>query len=163
MEIVLRINGKPFGKQRPRFYAGHAYTPKETREYEQRIKTVWRAKKVPQLEGYINIYIEANYPVPESATRWKKMAMMLGVLFPRGADVDNISKICLDALNGLAWEDDSMVVLLTVRKNYAENAGVTIHISSTEPVEERCRKFRAENGWMKMNGGWAEYDRKRDS
>ena len=31
-------------------------------------------------------------------------------------DIDNVAKIVLDALNGVAWEDDAQVVSLTVSK-----------------------------------------------
>lgn len=33
-------------------------------------------------------------------------------------DVDNIVKIVLDALNGLAWHDDAQVTFLAVSKEY---------------------------------------------
>lgn len=153
MEVTLFINGKPFGKQRPRFSAGHTYTPKETREYEQRIKTVWKAKKLPMLDGYINLYVEAAYPVSEYDLKWKRLAKLKGVLFPGRPDVDNIGKICADALNGLAFPDDSRVVLLTVAKRYASYAGVRITITSTEPVDQRLQQFRSEYTDITGNGG----------
>lgn len=161
MEVTLFINGKPFGKQRPRFASGHAYTPKETREYEQRIKNVWKAKKLPMMDGYINLYIEANYPVPEYDAKWKKAAKLMGVLFPGKPDADNIGKICADALNGLAFPDDSRVTLLTIAKKYSDYAGVRVTITSTEPIEERIEKFKKEHRNIIFNREWT-YDRKRD-
>jgi len=39
---------------------------------------------------------------------------------PTGADADNIAKLILDALNGVAWADDSQVVQLAVCKWYCQ-------------------------------------------
>lgn len=39
--------------------------------------------------------------------------------FPK-PDVDNYAKSVLDACNGIAWEDDSQIVKLTVEKEWAE-------------------------------------------
>ena len=39
-------------------------------------------------------------------------------------DVDNIGKIALDALNGLAWTDDKQVTALIVRKKYDRRGGI---------------------------------------
>jgi Holliday junction resolvase RusA-like endonuclease len=40
------------------------------------------------------------------------------------ADVDNVAKAVLDAINGVAWHDDSQVAELIVRKSYG-TAGAT--------------------------------------
>ena len=49
-------------------------------------------------------------------------------------DCDNIAKAVLDALNGLAYKDDSQVTELTVRKLYAEEGSVGVRIKSREVV-----------------------------
>ena len=53
-------------------------------------------------------------------------------LFPTvKPDTDNISKIILDALNGLAYYDDNQVTDLTIYKQYAttdEKVGVVVNI-----------------------------------
>ena len=122
---------------------------------------MWKAKKLPMMDGYINLYIEANYPVPEYDPKWKRMAKLMGVLFPGKPDVDNIGKICADALNGLAFPDDSRVTLLTIAKKYSDYAGVRVTITSTEPIEERIEKFKTEHRNLIHSREWI-YDRKRD-
>ena len=47
-------------------------------------------------------------------------------------DCDNIAKICLDALNGLAYVDDSQVVCLSVSKMYAKEPKVVISLFEKE-------------------------------
>ena len=50
--------------------------------------------------------------------------------FPK-PDVDNYAKSVLDACNGIAWEDDSQIVKLTVSKEWAEPGvpgNIEIHI-----------------------------------
>ena len=55
--------------------------------------------------------------------------MLRGCIFPsKKPDADNIAKIVLDALNGVAYEDDSQVINLSVQKRYSEEARVFVHI-----------------------------------
>ena len=60
-------------------------------------------------------------------------------LFPTvKPDSDNISKIILDALNGLAYYDDNQVTDLTIYKLYAttnEKVGVVVNIREKRLVE----------------------------
>ena len=43
-------------------------------------------------------------------------------------DCDNIAKICLDALNHIAFNDDSQITDLVIRKRYGENPNVVVSI-----------------------------------
>ena len=60
-------------------------------------------------------------------------------LFPTvKPDADNVSKIILDALNGLAYADDNQVTDLVVYKQYAtadEKVGVVVNIREKRLVE----------------------------
>ena len=51
-------------------------------------------------------------------------------------DVDNVAKIILDALNGIAYRDDKQVVELYVKKSYAGESGVGVTISEVEAKNE---------------------------
>ena len=46
-------------------------------------------------------------------------------------DVDNLAKAVLDALNGLAWDDDGQVCILTGRKSYDNEPSTEITIHQT--------------------------------
>jgi Holliday junction resolvase RusA-like endonuclease len=47
-------------------------------------------------------------------------------------DTDNIAKSVLDALNKVAYKDDSCVVDLIVEKWYSENPRVEVYIDNEE-------------------------------
>ena len=47
-------------------------------------------------------------------------------------DLDNIAKIVLDSLNGLAYKDDSQVVSLRIDKFYAEKPLVKVELYEVE-------------------------------
>ena len=47
-------------------------------------------------------------------------------------DADNIAKAVCDALNGIAYKDDSQVVDLTVRKYYSKFPRVQVFISEAK-------------------------------
>ena len=59
--------------------------------------------------------------------------MLCGNIRPtKKPDCDNISKVICDALNGIAFHDDSMIVELAVEKFYSENPCVDVVIRSCE-------------------------------
>lgn len=131
MRIIL--TGKPKGKQRPRFYRGHAVTPKDTREYEELLATMWKVHKCGYFgEKPIKVSIRAYFLVPKSYTKKKKLMIALGNIFPIiKPDADNIAKIVLDGLNGVAYKDDSQVVGLHCIKRYTfsqEREGIIVDI-----------------------------------
>lgn len=111
------VEGKPQGKARPRFsQKSHtAYTPKNTADYEKRIRNAFREcqgdwQKLPS-DCYAYVRIQAQYPIPKSWSKRKKKEAIAGLIMPTTKpDGDNILKVVLDALNGLAYDDDRQVV-----------------------------------------------------
>ena len=133
MVLVFEIEGTPRGKARPRIntFTKRAYTPTKTKIYED--VTKWRFKErykdfVP-LEGALEAEITAIFEVPKSYSK-KKKAELLGTEYTHRPDVDNISKIILDSLNGLAYKDDSQISKLIVTKEYGEQAKVIVILKS---------------------------------
>lgn len=122
MGIVFEVPGEPRGKGRPRFSGGHAYTDSETRAYENKIIAYYRQ----QLHGYrwsdeafISIEVTAVLPIPKRATQAARAGMQTGRILPsRKPDVDNVLKVVLDALNGVAYKDDARVVAVSAKKIY---------------------------------------------
>jgi len=136
MNYSFFIKGRPKGKGRPRFTrTGHAYTPKTTAAYENLIKQAFVEQihgddyKGP-LKGPLYAIIEAHFRTPNSISE-KKKGRMWGNPYAKKPDVDNIVKVVLDALNGLAFEDDKQVCEIRMSKKYAfsdESEGVTVTI-----------------------------------
>lgn len=105
-ELRFFVPGKPVSKARARVIAHGvrctAYTPAKTKAWESAIRWVASASAIK--------------------ARWKPTAdpceveIALRGLHPL-SDVDNAAKAVLDALNGLAWDDDRRVWSLLVRRD----------------------------------------------
>ncbi len=118
---VFAVYGDPKGKGRPRFFKGHAYTDKSTAEYEAKVKHMWSFSKHERLGKVPTaVLIDAYFRVPTSLSKAKR-AELFGKQYLKKPDGDNIAKIILDALNGLAYEDDSQIATLCVTKKYVNN------------------------------------------
>lgn len=121
------VKGHVVGKGRPRFVkrTGHAYTPDTTVEAENAIAAAWLALGLPPAPkgGAVAVSIEAFLMRPKSHYGTGKRAEFLkesAPVWPTGKpDGDNLAKTVKDALNGLAWHDDSQVVSLLVEKKYS--------------------------------------------
>lgn len=121
---MIIVEGKIKGKQRPRFNSrtGSAYTPKETISYENWVRFCYREQDGRHLTGAIRANITAYYKIPKSYSKKRVQAIREGQEYPeKKPDVDNITKIILDSLNKIAFDDDSQVIELTVLKRYTEN------------------------------------------
>lgn len=116
--IQFTIPGQPTGKARPRVTKWGTHNTVKTVLYENLVKTLCPRQKI---EGYIFADIVAYYQVPKGASKVKQAKMMDGTIRPTTKpDIDNICKIIFDALNGIAYDDDSQIVLLTAEKKYGE-------------------------------------------
>lgn len=110
----LYIPGRPKAKGRPRVSrTGYVYTPKRTVDEEQRVKAAFREAfpEADPLTGPVEVvldYMPAGLQLSirelaEGLPKWR-------------GDLDNLAKLTLDALNGLAYADDHQVVHLDAFK-----------------------------------------------
>lgn len=126
--MIFTILGKPVPKQRPRFSKGHAYTPKKTVDYERYVQDCFRSSMGFKMAGMIEITIDVYMKIPKSAKK-EREEMLIGRIRPtKRPDIDNVYKGVTDALNGLAYDDDSQIVDGHIRKYYAEEDYVIVNI-----------------------------------
>lgn len=137
MQCVIEIPGKPMGKQRPKFGKGITYTPKQTVNYENYVKILFK-QKYPDtfLAGELRVIIETYFKIPKNAKKSDKLKMATNEIRPtKKPDCDNIAKIILDALNGVAYYDDKQVVSLQIEKYYATaKEKVTVEIQELKDL-----------------------------
>ena len=152
ISLSFTIPGEPMGKQRPKAttIGGHArvYTPKETIHYESNVVYFFR-KAMEENHLFpdailfkpntpITAKIVAKFPITKQHYKYHKRTssveldnegklMKEGLIKPlKKPDTDNIAKICLDALNSFAYNDDSQITELIVNKIYTETPSVEI-------------------------------------
>lgn len=140
--IEFIVYGSIKGKERPKFSkVGNfvkTYTPKETLNYESKVLNAFKeAQKKCGFEAFkpnemVQAYITAYFKIPKTCYRYHKKSNTLdltkeGVLMKqkqllpiKKPDCDNIAKVVLDALNGVAYYDDSQIVILCVAKAYTD-------------------------------------------
>lgn len=128
------VPGKPFAKQRPRATRRGryttVYTPKETINYENMVKySYYEQNGEKKFDGPLKVNVDAVFPVPQSISNKKKEKMESGLIpHTKKPDCDNLAKSCLDALNDVAYNDDSQIIDLTIRKKYGKVPHVRIEI-----------------------------------
>lgn len=138
--MLIVIPGEPVGKGRPKFSTRggytRAYTPKKTAAYEDQVLTAYmiQCKGESYEKGvYLKANIRAYFQIPKSASKENKEKMRRGKLRPaKKPDIDNIMKICCDALNGSAFYDDCWITSGSITKRYSDDPRVEIEIVEDE-------------------------------
>lgn len=126
---TFRVPGAPQGKARPRVTRYGTYTPKKSREYEQRVREAWmEAGAVCFADSPVCVEVTAVFAPPLSASRKRRTEMLVSGTPAKKPDADNILKAVCDALNGFAWKDDAQVIEAHVRKVYGLTEGVTVTV-----------------------------------
>lgn len=133
------VPGEPVGKGRPRFTrSGHTYTPQKTIDYENQIKRAYRHNYTYCSKKALRIKIIAYSKIAKSTSKKRKELMLADVIkCTKKPDVDNIQKIVLDALNNVAYLDDTQVVQVVAIKKWDEEEKLKIII---EEIGERMQK-----------------------
>lgn len=123
--VRFEIPGKPVPKQRPRIVKGHAYTPRETLDFEKRVGWRYKAAGGTVHAGPVAITIAVWYEIPKSWSKAKKDET-IGEPHTSKPDLDNIVKSILDGLNGTAWKDDAQVSIIRAGKRWWDRSPKTI-------------------------------------
>lgn len=130
--IRFEIPGEPIAKARPRVTKWGVHTPEKTKNYEVLVKELYAINHgQTMLEGELGIRLKLYFQIPKSASKKKKQLMMDQELRPtKKPDLDNCMKSITDALNGLAYKDDSQIVSATIEKYYSDIPRAEVEIKS---------------------------------
>lgn len=135
-KLTIRIPITPKAWQRPKTrvvgkFVKH-YSPAQTQNYEKEIAQFFKAYAKDvffEREEPICVNIVFGMPIPVSTPKSKKDKMLEGILqHTKRPDLDNLLKAVLDALNGVAWEDDSQIVRISAMKEYSEKPYIYIYM-----------------------------------
>lgn len=133
MTYEFEVPGKITGKGRPRVnsYTGIVYTPTKTKDYETLVEQYFLLKypRFKEIVGRAKVTITAYFEVPKSTKKSDKENMLNNIISPtKKPDIDNIVKIVLDAMNKLAFKDDTQITKLEVEKIYGIEEKLQIKI-----------------------------------
>lgn len=140
-ELKFEVPGSPIGQGRPKFSTinGHAkaYDPEKSRNYKAYVRLLatqaMKDSGFTMIEGPCAIEIFAFFEVPKSKSKKFRERALMGLERPtKKPDIDNIVKALQDALNGLAYKDDSSIVCLSVGKCYSEIPRVEVILREVE-------------------------------
>ena len=131
-KFSFRVKGEPVAKARPRFNSKTrmTYTNQKTRNAERLIQAEYIRQGGRSKNDYsrkVEIELAFVFPIRKSWSK-KKQKAMLNKPHTIKPDLDNLEKTVLDALNGLAFKDDSQVCLVTKEKFWSDEAYTEIKI-----------------------------------
>lgn len=143
--VPSKIQGKARARTVVNNYTGkaHSFTPEATQSYENLIR--WCYENCPDKKHLkdkpFNISIRAYFKVPNSYSKKKKELCYNNKLaIKKKPDLDNILKVVLDALNGIAYDDDKNAQIIYIKKLWAnkdegEHLNVCIYENIIEDVD----------------------------
>lgn len=114
-----------------------AYTPETTASYENLINLSYiqalNGAPSPYWDKPVRIRIQAIYQIPKSFSKKRTAAALDGLIRPQvKPDIDNVVKIVCDALNKVAYKDDTQVVEMAACKLYGVEPMVRIDIDEVQ-------------------------------
>lgn len=127
------ILGQPVAKGRPKVTKWGTYTPEKTVNYENLVKWSYieAHSKEDVLESDLSIDITFYFQIPKSTSKKNKILMNDGDIRPsKKPDIDNCIKSITDALNTIAYKDDSQIIEVHAYKYYSEEPRAEVIIRS---------------------------------
>lgn len=98
------------------------------------ISVTAQEKGVPLFQGGVELRITFHMPRPKGHYGTGKNATVLKLDAPRWPtgtpDLDKLVRLVGDSLTGIAWKDDSQIVVTKAAKIYSETPGAVITIAA---------------------------------
>ena len=119
--IRIVVSAQPQACPRPRFTrAGSIYMPREYRQFQAQVKAAGK------------LAMAGRKPLLGALKCRLKFYRQFRADSRRFGDADNLAKAITDALNKIAFADDSQITQLTVEKIQSQAACVEVEISSVD-------------------------------
>lgn len=129
--VEFTVPGKPTTWARAGSRGAQRFTPKPQREAKARVAEAALEAVGPEVPYPRGVALEARlsfvYARPKKPTYPS----------PQGRpDIDNLTKLVLDALNGVAYADDAQVIRLTATKRYGDQGETVVQLVPLE--DDQC-------------------------
>lgn len=140
-KLKLIALGKPQAQERVKVYKvgkfTHGTDPEKSRNEKAYIRALANNEviatnwEVCHKEMPVGIEIKCYREIPQSTAMWKRYAAKLGLIVPvtKKGDVDNIAKLCLDALTGVVYHDDAQIFDLHITVRYSDTPRTEITVT----------------------------------
>lgn len=143
--MIFEVAGHPVPKARPRVVTKgkrrFAYTPKRVKEWEDLVTEEARRHFERPFDWpvVVSMVFYIDRPVSRRLDFWVSTT----------PDLDNLEKSVLDALNGVAYTDDRLVVAKSSSKRYVQGGKPRVKVTVTSMKDQRSindysRKLEAE-------------------
>lgn len=132
--VIFVVPGEPVAQGRPRFrrVGNHVstYDPKMSKDYKKTVQAYAKmAYGLPPISNAVQLTVNVYKSIPKSFSKAKRESAMSGELRPSvKPDWDNYAKGVADALNGIVYADDGLVVTAMVNKWYAVNPRIEVMV-----------------------------------
>ncbi|MCT3427721.1 RusA family crossover junction endodeoxyribonuclease [Limosilactobacillus fermentum] len=109
------------------------YDPKKVTAFKRKLGILARQQMLDRglepYDGPLEVCMEFYRPVQASISRKERVRRLSGAHRPIvKPDLDNYIKSTSDALNGIIWADDNLIISLEAKKFYAERPHLTVEI-----------------------------------
>ena len=134
-KISFIVPGQAQAKQRPRWSGYHMYTAKETVNFETYVKEMFVISypDFMPLEGPLAMTLTAWLMIPKSTSKKKAKLMVERVIRPdKKPDWVNVASAICDALEKLAYKNDSQIVTAVFHKFYSHQPRLEIEITGAK-------------------------------
>lgn len=136
MELIFNI--EPQQQERPRATGRgkfiRMYDPPKTAKFKRELKQLVRLEMQgkDKFDSAISVTIRFFRRVQKSISKREHARRTKGHVRPIvKPDLDNYIKSTLDALNGVIWTDDAVIVELNTSKWYADDPRIEIEVKET--------------------------------
>lgn len=132
--MKLRFDIEPVQQARPRatrFGRGiRLYDPPKVAQYKRDLATLCRMQYHGKpLEGELSLKVTFFRPVQKSLSKIERVRRVSGAHRPVvKPDLSNYLKSFEDALNGLLWADDALIVHEETDKFYSDNPHINVEV-----------------------------------
>lgn len=134
MKVQFTIPGKPFAWRRARSNGKVRFTDKKMEAHAEAVGTIAKPFFPTPLEGPLRLEVRCTFKVPVSYSKAKRAATIWRPHTQR-PDLDNVTKQLGDALNRIAWIDDSQIADSRCIKLWGDRDETIVVIEAMEETE----------------------------